>query len=232
MNSESLVGLTFYKSSIETVLKNIFGLSEGDISTRKKWSLDELAIFVNREISKHLIKVHPIYEIAKKYLDDVVIHTNAIERLKGSPAIMLHSRHIEEIATAFKFILSEPEKYNMFEWKWRNYQMVHAIRNRLVNLNAPLDLELQNWIESNIVQLQQWVDKKFTVDSAESFNIWRKYNNWLFPATIKATFESTESVGSYEAQEYSWNSHAVHFSPLSNHLFELCIPEHTYEQIS
>lgn len=127
MNSESLVGLTFYKSSIETVLKNIFGLSEGDISTRKKWSLDELAIFVNREISKHLIKVHPIYEISKKYLDDVVIHTNAIERLKGSPAIMLHSRHIEEIATAFKFILSEPEKYNMFEWKWRNYQMVHAI---------------------------------------------------------------------------------------------------------
>ncbi|WP_338869492.1 hypothetical protein [Myxococcus stipitatus] len=176
--------------------------------------LSEDAKEIQRTILGQLLDVHPLTEIIKSGLQDVVEQTEAFETLRGKPTSIAHARAVEETSAIFEYILKAPDRYNEFRWRWDSAQAVHAIRNRHFNLKKPLEHQHQDWIKENAKQLRQYV--KITGAPPVDEKAWLTYSNWLYRISLKDVFETTGRGKSYSLESYEWANHFTHFSPIGD----------------
>jgi hypothetical protein len=131
----------------------------------------------------------------------------------------VHARQIDELATTLLFLVKNVGRYDEFAWRWKAFKTVQGIRNRLHNLKGQLDPQLLAWIKANKDRLKS-VSSKFKDDvGKDTEDFWLRYSNWLYPIMIKQIFEDTGRKASYDQQDYAWESHFVHFSPLSDNVY-------------
>jgi len=232
MSLQVQVSAATIQGALEEVIADLFAVPKSEISQRSRRCLGEKATEIRTAIRSDIIAIHLLKGIIEAALEDVECHAIAIDQLSTSKACLLHVRHIEEMFTVVKFILSDPTRYEELSWRWQNYSTVHAIRNRLLNLKTPIDGRMQEWVDQNLDQLKQWVDKRFVADAQQCIKQWEKYGNWLHPISLKEIFEKTDRTGSYISAEYDWNSHAVHFSPLADHYYGMKLEHHTYAEFA
>lgn len=230
MGSGILLPLSLYQGQIIDLLKTDFKLSDADITRYESLHLDDLANLVVSTIKRELIRDFGVYEIVVSGINQVLEHAKAAETLRGSSASMVHSRCIEEMIAVLRFVISSTERYSEFAWRWNNFHNVTQIRNRLFTLKQSLDTQHLEWIDNNKEQLKTWIKKTFKFKLQQDWGIWEKYNNWLFPLQIKDIFEQAGSSNSYQSGAYSWNSHAVHFSPVKQGYFGLQTPDGSYPE--
>jgi hypothetical protein len=191
-------------------------------------TLKEKASAVSGEITGGLIDVHPLRQIVAHALNDIVEHSAAVDALGKTRAALLHVRHVEELFTVTKYLISQADRYNEFAWRWNNFKTIHAIRNRILNLKRELDPRMQEWLRGNLANLQAYFHKKFEEDPSKCMGQWEKASNWLYPISLNEVFEKTGRLGSYKSMAYDWNSHTVHFSPLSNVYIGYELEHHDY----
>lgn len=166
-------------------------------------------------IESSAMKEHPLYPIIIYILNDIVDHAKAIDQLGVSKVSLLHVRHIEEVCAVGMFVLLEKEHHNEFGWRWNSFEKMHAIRNRILNLKQPLDVEMAAYLAENISQMKEYLHPRFDVDVEKCKSLWEKYSNWLMGINLKDVFEKIGRSQSYSSAAYEWNSQAVHLSPIA-----------------
>ncbi len=168
------------------------------------------------EILSSAIKPHPLYPILHYVLNDIIDHCAAIDAIGKNRAMLLHVRHIEELYTVSKYLLTTPERYEEFAWRWHNFQTLHAIRNRILNLKQPLDVFMDKWLNENLEIMKRLFSKNFELDPAKCMEQWEKLSNWLHKIPLNVIFEKAGHMTSYTSATYDWNSQAVHLSPMGD----------------
>lgn len=191
-------------------------------------TLKEKASAVSGEIAKGIIDIHPLRPIVTHALNDIVNHSAAVDVLGKTKAALLHVRHVEELFTVTKYLVYQSERYNEFAWRWNNFKTIHAIRNRILNLKKELDPRMKEWLRGNLANLQAYFHKKFDEDPSKCIGQWEKASNWLYPISLNEVFEKTGRLDSYKSVAYDWNSHTVHFSPLSDVYIGYELEHHDY----
>lgn len=191
-------------------------------------SLKEKAAEVSEQILERVLDVHPLQPIVRHALHDITDHAAAIDALGKTRTALLHVRHIEELYTVCKYLISIPDRYNEFAWRWTNFKTLHAIRNRILNLKQPLDSKMKEWIKGNIEQLRTYFSKKFEEDESKCTAQWEKLSNWLQGIPLNEIFEKTGRLASYKSVAYDWNSQSVHMSPLSDVYIGYELEHHDY----
>jgi hypothetical protein len=218
--------------SVEEAIEGVRRIWAQRFAGLTKLDLDEslrlgvLADQVRMVINRTMLPEHPLKDIVRAALNDVVEHAEAFELLAGREASVLHARQVEETTAILDFILQDPARYNEFNWRWENFRTIHAIRNRLFNLNKPLHPEMEEWIQQNQSQLQAYA--KFKSDPAKERDRWQKYSNWLYPISIREMFEKTNKTNAYLFETYDWASHSTHFSPQGEHFKEFVFDHGSY----
>jgi hypothetical protein len=205
--------------TMEKLLKfveEVFGVNRTDLIAKSEMNLQQKAVAVKSAVVADIIDIHPMKLIIEFAMNDIIYHAKAVDLLQQEKSAQVHVRHIEEVSTCMEFLMQNPTRYNEFKWRWDNYKIVHGIRNRLINLNGQIDSSMQSWIDSNLINLQNFIDKKFVSDPNACIKQWEKYGNWLQSISLKDIFEATGRKSSYVSVEYDWNSHFVHFSPLTD----------------
>lgn len=213
-------------------IKDVFCISDDDISKRLKYTLEQHAAEVEQNIRQDAISVHQMTPIILAAMSDIRKNAAAIDLLSGNETSLLHVRHIEELSTVVQYLISHPEKYDEYSWRWAHFPVAHGVRNKLINLGGAIDPIMQDWINREIANLQKYISKKITSDCEKSKAAWEKYSNWLYPTNLKDIFEETNRGASYKAAEYDWNSHTVHFSPLGDEFINYKLKHHTYGEFS
>lgn len=183
---------------------------------------------VTAEIRRTAITAHPLYPILIYVLEDVIDHAGAIDVIGKNRATLLHVRHIEEVYTISKYLLSCNDRYQEFAWRWSSFKTLHAIRNRILNLKQPLDPAMTTWIEENLDKMKQFFSKKFEIDPAKCLDQWEKLSNWLYKIPLNEVFEKSDRKESYVSAAYDWNSQAVHLSPLGDAYMGYELKHHDY----
>lgn len=194
-------------------------------------SLKEAANETRLALGGFILDEHPLRDIVLNALRDVETHANAVDTLFESKAFLPHVRHIDEVATAVQFVCLDPARYNEFNWRWKNFEAIHAIRNRLINLDLPLDAPHEAWLDANFETLKLYATstKKLVRDPTLCKDIWRKlFGNWMFSVFLKDMYAAVGRIDYYEMTEYDWNSQAVHFSPISDQFFTMTTEHNTY----
>lgn len=204
------------RDSLLECMQDFWKLDHETALAQSKRSLKEKASEVSSEICKGIIDVHPLRPIVKHALEDIVDHSSAVDVLGKSRTALLHVRHIEELFTVVKFLIAQGDRYNEFRWKWDNFEEIHRIRNRILNLKKDLDPGMQEWLRENLENLKTYFHKSFEEDPSKCNGQWEKVNNWLFPISLKEIFEKAGRIESYKSVAYDWNSQTVHLSPLSD----------------
>lgn len=233
-----LLSMHDISSAYEETIIRVFSLDKAEIQKGINKNLTERAIELEIFFKANSIKVHPLSEIILGAISSIKDHVAAADALGGGKAALLHVRHIQELATVAEWIVSLEGRYEEFKWRWKNYTHIHAIRNRMLNLKEPIEGQMQNWINSEIKNIDKYVnvhvDKKFrlTSDSVASQKAWIRYSNWLHPFGLNIIFEGVDKKQTYTSAEYDWNSHAVHFSPLANDFIGYDLKDFTYHQFS
>lgn len=204
-------------------LNETWGLDHDDALAMARRPLKEKAVEVRDQILDSAIKVHPLYPIVANILNDVVDHSEAIDRLGKCKAALLNVRHIEEVYTVAKYVLLEKDRHQEFGWRWKSFPTLHAIRNRVINLRQPVEGPMLEFLIANIGQMKRYFSKKFDLDESKCLDQWEKLSNWMLGIPIKDVFEKAGRRSSYVSAAYDWNSQAVHLSPLGDHYlgFEL-----------
>lgn len=168
------------------------------------------------EIRRTAITAHPLYPILTHALQDITDHAGAIDVIGKNRAALLHVRHIEEVYTVSKYLLSCHDRYQEFAWRWGSFKTLHSIRNRILNLKRPLDPLMATWLQENLERMKRFFSKKFEIDPAKCRDQWEKLSNWLYKIPLNEVFEKADRKESYMSAAYDWNSQAVHLSPLGN----------------
>lgn len=213
-------------------IKAVFKISNDEISKRLKYTLEQHAAEVEKNIKQDAINVHQMTPIILAALSNIRKNAAAIDLLSENETSLLHVRHIEELSTVIHYLISHPEKYTEYNWRWTHFPIAHGVRNKLINLGGAIDPIMQQWVDREINNLQNYVSKKITNDFEKSKAVWEKYSNWLYPTNLKDIFEEAGRGDSYKAAEYDWNSHAVHFSPLSDEFINYQLKHYTYSEFS
>jgi len=198
-------------------LKEAWGLDRDDALAMARRPLKEKAAEVRDQILGSAIKGHPLYAIVVAILNDVVDHSEAIDRLGKSKVALLNVRHIEEVYTVAKYLFLEKDRHQEFEWRWNNFAVLHAIRNRVLNLKLPVDVSMSDFLKANIDRMKQYLSRKFDLDESKCLDQWEKLSNWMMNISIKEVFEKAGRRASYVSAAYDWNSQAVHLSPLGDY---------------
>lgn len=194
--------------------------------------LGSLAQEVRQEIVQNLIPEHPLNPILLSVLASVVEHAVAIDKIGTGKAELLHVRHIEELFTITKFLVKQRDRWPEFGWRWKNFKMIHGLRNHVLNIQTPIEPSIQEWINANVQNVASYFNKKVTNDFVSTQSQWTKISNWLYPTTLKEIFAETGRSGSYESAEYDWNSQSVHFSPMANVVLDLSLQSHDYHDFA
>jgi hypothetical protein len=197
-------------------LKETWGLDHDAAIRMARRSLKDKAAEMREAVLSSAIKEHPLHPIITYILNDVVDHGEAIDLLGKCKASLLHVRHIEEVYTVAKFLLTEKARHEEFGWRWSNFGTLHAIRNRILNLKQPLDDLMVEFLKANINDMKAHFSKKFEVDETQCIPQWEKLSNWMMDITLKDVFEKAGRKQSYISASYDWNSQAVHLSPLGD----------------
>lgn len=208
--------VTVVRDSLLECIQEFWKVTHEQAITQSRRPLQEKAAEVEREIIKRIIDIHPLQPIVAHALADMEDHAAAVDLLGKSRSSLLHVRHIEELFTATKYLVANSDRYNEFSWRWNNFKMLHAIRNRILNLKKDLDPKMKQWLHENIGKLRSYLHKKFEEDPSKCFSQWEKVSNWLYPITLREIFEEVGRSQSYKSESYDWNSQTVHFSPLSD----------------
>lgn len=190
----------------------------------------ELTQKVTNFMINKMINIHPLIDIAKSAISDILEHSKALHQLNNKKVSILHARQIEEIFVTLSYLISKPDSYNEFKWRWDNFKYIHIIRNRIFNIKLPLDISMTEWIDQNINWLKS-INKKFQGDVTKDEKIWKKFSNWLYPITLKEIFEKVGNLDSYYFQSYEWTSHAVHLSPISDQYYNFDFTDGTFVDI-
>lgn len=196
--------------------EEVFGINSADLISKSEMSLQQKAVAVKNAVVTDIIDIHPMKSIIEFAANDIIDHAKAVDLLLHEKTAQVHVRHIEEVSTCMEFLMQNPSRYNEFKWRWDNYKIIHGIRNRLINLSGQIETSMQSWIDSNLNNLQNYIDNKFVSDPQACIKQWEKYGNWLQSISLKDIFERTGRKQSYVSVEYDWNSHFVHFSPLTD----------------
>ncbi len=218
-------------TKISARLQQWFGIDQEE-EFFKVLNLGQVAQEMKNEISGNLINVHPLRNIVIAALNSVVDHSNAIDSLRSNQTALLHVRHIEELFTVTKFLISRSSQYDEFLWRWDNFQKIHGLRNQLLNLKNPMDPTIQQWIDTNVENVASYHNKKVTNNIDESKDQWLKISNWLYPINLKDIFKETDRQASYASAEYDWNSQVVHFSPMGSVVANLSLQFHDYHDFA
>lgn len=197
-------------------LKETWGLDDDTAIRMARRPLKEKAAGIREEVLSSAIKEHPLHSIITYILNDVVDHGEAIDLLGKCKASLLHVRHIEEVYTVAKFLLSEKDRHQEFGWRWNNFGTLHTIRNRILNLKQPLDELMVGFLKTHINEMKAFLSKRFEVDETKCIPQWEKLTNWMMDIPLKEVFEKTGRQQSYISAAYDWNSQAVHLSPLGD----------------
>lgn len=195
-------------------LKETWGLDHDKAMAAARRPLAQKASEVRDQILGSAIKDHPLYPIIAYILSDVVDHCEAIDLLQKRKAVLPHVRHIEEVYTVAKFVLSQKERHQEFAWRWNSFPALHGIRNRILNLKKPLENAMTDFLKANIDQMKTYLHKKFDLDESKCRDQWEKLSNWMMNIPLKEVFEKAGRLDSYVSVAYDWNSQAVHLSPL------------------
>lgn len=204
------------KSSLLEFLVEFWKIDHDEALTLALRPLKAKADEVMAEILRSAIEVHSLYPIIKYVLQDIVDHSVAIDIIGKNRATLLHVRHIEELYTVTKYLLATSDRYEEFAWRWNNFQTIHAIRNRILNLKQPLDPLMVEWLNSNIEMLKRLFSKKFDRDPEKCLDQWEKVANWFYKIPLNEIFKNVGRLTSYTSATYDWNSQSVHLSPLGN----------------
>lgn len=203
-----------FRGSLEKFLSEALGLSADAALEQANKTLKEKASGVRSLVLGIAIKDHPLYPIIKYILNDVVDHAEAIDQLETKKVALLHVRHIEEVTAIAKFLLVEKDRHQEFGWRWNNFEALHRIRNRILNLRQPLDEQMTNFVVKNIEFMKQYFSSKFDVDEKKCLEQWGKLSNWMMKIQLKDVFDKAGHKQSYISAAYDWNSQAVHLSPI------------------
>ncbi len=198
-------------------LKEAWSLDHDDALAMARRPLKEKAAEVRDQILGSAITDHPLYSIVANILNDVVDHSEAIDRLGKCKAALLNVRHIEEVYTVAKYVLLEKDRHQEFGWRWNSFATLHAIRNRVLNLKQPVEGPMLDFLNANIDSMKRYLSKKFDLDESKCLDQWEKLSNWMMGISIKEVFEKAGRRDSYVSAAYDWNSQAVHLSPLGDH---------------
>lgn len=204
------------RDALGDLLREFWSLDHNASIGLVKRPLQEKAEEVSEQLLKGILDVHPLQPIIRHALHDITDHATAIDVLGKTKTALLHVRHIEELFTVCKFLISIPERYNEFAWRWTNFKTLHWIRNRILNLKQPLDPNMKEWIKGNLEQMRTYFSKKFDEDESKCIPQWEKLSNWLQGIPLIEIFDKAGRLGSYKTAAYDWNSQSVHMSPLSN----------------
>lgn len=220
------------RTALEDTLERLFKVEKLDALALARRPLGEKATAIQRVIVRDAINVHLLTDIVRYALDDVAEHASAIDKVGDGRAALLHVRHIEELYTIIKYLVSKPEKYEEFQWRWQVFPNIHALKNKIMNLKSPLEPVLQAWVDENVNRIAEVYQVKVTNDCYASQKHWEKISNWLHPIYLKEIFEKTDRKESYHSAEYDWNSQAVHFSPLSETYLGFQLEHMTYSEFA
>lgn len=204
------------RTALLEFLKEFWALDHDASLSLAKRPLKAKSEEVTAEIRRTAITVHPLYPILLHVLQDISDHAAAIDLLGKNRATLLHVRHIEELYTISKYLLTSSDRYQEFAWRWKNFQTLHVIRNRILNLNQPLDADMTSWLDANLDKMQSYFSPKFNIDPTKCKEQWERLSNWLYKISLNEVFEKTGQGQSYTSAAYEWNSHAVHLSPLGD----------------
>ncbi|MHB8874018.1 MAG: DUF5677 domain-containing protein [Myxococcaceae bacterium] len=220
---------------MNVVLRAMERVWSSTFATHSKLSLEKVATFkeeaeeVRRVVVSQAIKEHPLAEIVKSGMKDVVEQADAFDLLAGRDTAIAHARSVEETVTILQFILKDPSRYNEFEWRWSSSATVHDIRNEHFNSKRPLDAKMAKWIANNSKQLKQYV--KICGEPGVDEKGWVAFSNWLYKIQIKEMFEKTGRAASYSFRTYEWANHSTHFSPLGDRYAELWVYGRPYVEM-
>lgn len=235
---EILLSMQEISRAYEETITRVFAFDKDEIKKRIEKSLTQRAAELERFFKVNSISVHPLTGIVLAALSSIKEHVAAADTLGDSKTALPHVRHVQELATVVEWIVSLEGRYAEFNWRWTNYTHIHGIRNKILNLKEPLDRQMQDWINSEIGNIDKYVnvhvDKKLklTSDCLASQKGWVKYGNWLHPFSLNLIFEGVNRKQTYTSAEYDWNSHAVHFSPLIDEFMGYDLKDFTYHQFS
>lgn len=222
-------------TSFEEKIKIVFNISADEITKRLSFNLEQHAAEIENHIKNDAVDIHQLTPIILTALSSITKNAAAIDALGINQSSLLHVRHIEELATVIQYLVSKPNRYDEFSWRWRNFSIANGIRSILLrNPNIPIESTLQDWINKEIGNLKKYISSKITTDCSnqKSLEAWKKYSNWLYPTTLKDIFEETSRDESYFSGVYDWNSHSVHFSPIADEFISLKLKHYTYDEFS
>lgn len=222
-------------TSFEEKIKIVFNISADEITRRLSFNLEQRATEIENHIKNDAIDSHQLTPIILAALSSITKNAAAIDALNINQASLLHVRHIEELVTILQYLISKPDEYDKFSWKWKNFSMTNGIRSILLrNPKTPMEPALQDWINREIGNLKKYINSKITTDCSnpKSLEVWKKYSNWLYPITLRDIFEKTSRDESYFSGTYDWNSHSVHFSPIADELISLKLKHYAYDEFS
>ncbi|HOY22522.1 MAG TPA: hypothetical protein PK002_05175 [Cellvibrio sp.] len=235
---EILLPMTAISGAYEETIIRIFNIEKVKIQERINNSLTQYAVELERFFKINSIDLHPLTEIILEAISSIKEHVAVVDTLGESKMALLHVRHIQELATVVEWVVSLDDRYEEFKWRWKNFTHIHTIRNKILNLKEPIERHMQDWIDSEMVNIDRYVnihvDKKLklTADCVASQKAWVKYGNWLYPFGLNLIFDGVSKKQTYTSTEYDWNSHAVHFSPLANDFIEYDLKDFTYHEFS
>lgn len=215
-----------------------WGFDQKRVDELTSRSIGEIASDVRATIEAQLLRdVFAIEPILLQTLKRNEEHARAIDallkekELNGSDVAISHIRLLEESFTTATFLISQPDRYEEFGWRWSAYPTIHAIRNRLFGLGQQLSEDMISWIKAHEKQLV-WMDEKgrLTADMSNPKvrGQWEKCSNWLVPATIKDIFEKAGRLDSYKKKGYDMGSQSVHLSPMGDIYMSYELPHHDY----
>lgn len=218
--------------ALQDFLNEIWHLDHITALKLAKRPLKDKAEDVTSEILSSALNVHPLLPIIRYILKDITKHCAAIDVIGKNRASLLHVRHIEELYTISKFLFSSPDRYDEYAWRWENFQFIHGIRNRILNLNRPLDKVMTDWLEANIERMKTYFHKKFELDPKKCRKQWENLSNWLYGIQLKEIFKETGRLNSYISESYDWNSQSVHLSPLGDQYFGYVLKHQDYAEFA
>jgi len=216
---------------MERALTDHFGVPAEQIDQRVDECIVDTLNDVAPIIRTGIIREHPLVPIVEEAISDIDIHSRAIDLLGDTRAVLPHVRHIDEVVSTLQFLISKPERYNEFRWRWDNFKITHAIRNRILNLKRPLGPRITKWVTDNLAKLKK-VSKKFKGDETKDRSAWEKFSSWLAPITLRDIYESLGRLQYYLSQSYDWDSHSVHFSPIADSIIKMHPKYGTYLEFS
>ena len=212
-------------------LADHFDLPTNQANQRVDECIADTLTDVEEMVRTGIIRGHPLVPIVEEALKDIEIHSQAIDLLGGTRAVLPHVRHIDEVISTLQFLVSKPARYNEFRWRWDNFKIAHAIRNRILNLKRSLGPYITKWVADNLANLKE-VSSKFTGDETKDRLAWQKFSSWLTPITLRDIYTSLDRLQYYLSQSYDWDSHSVHFSPIADSIVKMHPKYGTYLEFS